>query len=269
MQIKTTGLVLKHRNIGENDRIVTFLTADLGVVEVSARGVKSVRSPLSGAAQLLAYSELCLYKGRQSYYILNSAETVTSFYELRLDVEKLALDTKFCQLAGCLSPGAETAGEFLRLLLNTLHLLQEGKLPARQLKSIFELRALSVGGFMPNLVGCTLCGEYQKPRMAFLPLEGLLLCGDCFPGSAYDREGTILAALPEPVLAAMRHIVFSQPERLFSFRLAGESLNQLSSVTEEYTLLHTEGVFKALELFHQMELPGPGAPTPNANGESQ
>lgn len=253
MQIKTKGLVLKHRNIGENDRIVTFLTSDLGVVEASARGVKSVRSPLSGAAQLLTYSELCLYKGRQSYYILDSAETITSFYQIRLDVEKLALASYFCQLAGCVSPGAETAGEFLRLLLNTLHFLQEDKLSPHQLKSIFELRALSIGGFMPNLVGCTLCGEYQKPQMAFLPLEGLLICGDCFPGSAYDRENGILMALPEPVLAAMRHIVFSQPERLFGFRLAGDSMNQLAAITEQYTLLHTEGVFKALELYHQMD----------------
>lgn len=254
MQIKTRGLALKQRNIGENDRIVTYLTADLGVIEVSAKGVKSVRSPLSGPTQLLAYSELCLFKGKQSYYILDSAETINAFYSLRLDVVKLALAGYFCELTGYLSPSAENAWDFLRLLLNSLHLLQEEKLSMPLLKSVFELRALSVGGFMPNLVGCADCGEYEKPRMAFLPLAGVLVCGDCFPSSAYDREDAIVAAMPAPVLAAMRHIVFSEPDRVFSFKLAGNSLTQLSRITEQFTLLHTEGKFKSLELFHQLEL---------------
>ena len=161
MQIKTRGIILKQRNIGENDRILTALTAELGIIEIAARGVKSVRSPLSSPSQILAYSEFCLFKGKQSYYIIDSAETVNTFYSLRLDVAKLALAVYFCDLAAYLSPGVESAPECLRLLLNTLHFLQEERQDAVLLKSIFELRILSVTGFMPDLVGCAQCGEFQ------------------------------------------------------------------------------------------------------------
>ncbi len=256
MQIKTRGLALKHRNIGENDRIVTYLTGDLGVIEACARGVKSVRSQLSGPTQLLSYAELCLFKGKQPYYILDSAGTINSFYSLRLDVAKLALAGYFAELTCCISPGLENAPDFLRLLLNTLHLLQEEKFSLPLLKSIFELRALSVGGFMPNLVGCAVCGEYEKPGMVFFPLEGILVCGECFPASPYNREDVLRHALPAPVLAAMRRIVFSELDRLFSFRLSGASLEQLSRITEGYVLLHTEGKFKSLDCYRQLQNAG-------------
>lgn len=252
MQLKTKGIILKQRNIGENDRILTVLSADLGLIEMAARRAKSTRSPLTGATQLLSYSEFCLYKGKQSYYIIDSAETINSFYSLRLDVVKLALAGYFCELTAYLSPTADNSADFLRLLLNTLHYLQEEKQEGALLKCIFELRALSIGGFMPNLVGCTECGEFEKPKMAFLPLEGILICGECFAESGYNRENIIKHAVPPSVLAAMRHIVFSEPERIFSFKLAGNSLGQLSRITENYTLLHTEGRFKSLDLYKSM-----------------
>lgn len=249
---KTKGLILRERGIGENDKMVTILTADLGIIEAAARRAKSVKSPLTAASQILAYSDFCLFKGKQSYYIIDSAETLNSFYSLRYDVEKLALAGYFCELADTLSPSAETAAEFLRLLLNTLHKLEEGRLSNEQLKSIFELRSLSVGGFMPDLVGCSECGSFDKSPMLFLPLEGVLFCGGCFQRNVPSGENTIKILLPPPVLAAMRHIVYSDAERVFSFRLAGDSLKKLSRITENYTLLHTEGKYKSLEIYHRL-----------------
>jgi len=253
VQIKTKGMVLSHRNIGENDRILTVLTEELGLVEMAARRVKSPRSPLSAATQLLTYSEFCLFKGKQSYYIIDSAETIEPFYKLRLDVRKLALAGYFCELAASLSPAAENAVDSLRLLLNSIHLLQEEKLPEEQIKAIFELRALSLGGFLPNLIGCDECGEFEREQMIFLPLDGILLCADCLAQSPRRREGMISFAAPAPVLAAMRHIVYSETDRMFAFKIAGESLEQLARITEHYVLLHTEAKSKSLEVYRSLK----------------
>lgn len=249
---KTKGIVLKQRNIGENDRILTLLTASMGLIEGAARRVKSPKSPLAAACQLFAYSEFCLFRGRQSYYIIDSAETLHSFYPLRMDVEKTALAGYFCELTDQLSPTPDNSGEILRLLLNTLHFLQEDKQENGWLKSLYELRVLSAAGFMPNLVGCAECGEYEKEGMLFLPLEGILICSDCFAASPYNRQNVIRAKLPPAVLAAMRHIVFSEPERLFSFRLTGSSLALFTRITEIYVRLHTEGKFPSLEVYRSL-----------------
>ena len=251
MLLKTKGLVLKARPIGENDKILRVLTAEMGMIEVAARRAKSTKSPLTAASQLMTYSEFCLYKGKQSYYIVDAAELLHPFYELRRDVEKLALAGYFCELADTLSPSAETAPEFLRFLLNTLSLLEEGRLPNEQLKAIFELRTLSLGGFLPNLVACAECGQFEREPMYFLPLEGVLVCGDCLAGSPYDSPDVIRALLPPPVLSAMRHIVYSEPDRVFSFRLVGDSLARLCRVAENYMRLHVEGKFKSLDIYKQ------------------
>lgn len=244
MQIKTRGIVLKQRNLGENDRVITILSDTLGLIEAIARDVKSARSVLAGAVQILGYNDFCLFKGRGGY-IVDSAESVASFYDLRLDVEKLSLAGYFCELTSQLcSTDDQHAPQFLKLILNTLHFLQEGTREAALLKCLFELRAMSIAGFMPNLICCSVCAEYEHEHMIFLPLEGILVCASCYKGGDTARFD-----LTPDVLAAMRFIVFSEFNRLFLFRVTGDSLTLLGEITESYTAIHTEGSFKSLEMY--------------------
>ncbi|HHY52234.1 MAG TPA: hypothetical protein GX499_03200 [Clostridiales bacterium] len=57
------------------------------------------------------------------------------------------------------------------------------------------------------------------------------------------------------VLAAMRHIIYSDPEKLFSFTLGEDSLNALYQVSEQYLLTQVEKSFSALELYHSCRTP--------------
>lgn len=252
MQLKTQGIILKQRNIGENDRVLTILTTDYGIIEAIARGIKSTRSALSASCQILSYSDFNLYKGK-SNYIINSAETINSFYSLRIDVVKIALAGYFCELTNYLSPTTDNANDFIKLILNCLYLLQENKKSEEILKAIFELRALTIGGFMPDLVGCTNCGEFEKELMYFLPLEGILVCEECLINSNKNRSNIIKFKAYPPVLSALRHIVFSSPQKVFSFKLSGDSLEQLCFITENYTLLHTEGKFNSLQIYKSLK----------------
>lgn len=249
MQIKTKALVLKQRNIGENDRILTLLTSDMGIIEATARSVKSTKSALSASCQLLSYSDFCLFKGK-SNYIVNSAETINNFYKLRLDVVKISLAGYFCELSSFLSPTHDNSWPVLRLLLNTLHLLEEDKKDMELLKSIFELRALAISGFMPDLVGCQSCGEYVKDSMFFLPVDGMIICSDCMS----DTLEMTKISLPLPVLMAMRHIVYSSDDKVFSFALKDEPVKWLSYITEQYMLHQTDAHFNSLEMYKTLKI---------------
>ena len=59
------------------------------------------------------------------------------FFELRSDIEKLALAQYFAELACELSPQDEQATDYLRLMLNALYMLAHDKKPAQQLKASF------------------------------------------------------------------------------------------------------------------------------------
>ena len=60
MQLKTNGMILKQRNIGENDRILTVLTQDAGLIEVCARRSRSPKKPLTEPTELVDYCSVCL-----------------------------------------------------------------------------------------------------------------------------------------------------------------------------------------------------------------
>lgn len=251
MQKKTKGMILKERNIGENDRILTVLTADRGLIEVCARRSRSPKSPLIGATQVLCYSEFCLFQGK-SYETVDSAEIIESFYDLRLDVVKLSLAGYFVQLCAFLSPTEENCAEVLRLLLNTCYFLEKETYSIAHLKPVFELRILSLSGFMPNVVACDRCAAYESDEMVFLPLYGRLMCKECYELSEYASPDTMCVHLHPAVLAAVRHIVFSPFEKLFSFQIPATCRRQLYDLAEVYTQMHTETELKSWTIFNTL-----------------
>ena len=61
--LTTRGLVLRTTEYKETDRILTVLSADHGLLTMKARGVRSNRSKLKGACQLLTYADIFAFNG--------------------------------------------------------------------------------------------------------------------------------------------------------------------------------------------------------------
>ena len=57
--------------------------------------------------------------------------------------------------------------------------------------------------------------------------------------------------LEEDALAAMRYIVAAPAKKLFSFRLEGKALQNLSRASELYVQAHAERHFSTLEYYKQ------------------
>ena len=248
MQLTIDGLVLRRRPLGQN-QLLTILTAQQGVLTAYVNQRGTMASKLSATTEVLCYSRFVLFQGK-SGYVVDKADSNRIFFGLRQDWDKLCLASYFAQLAAELCPFDEPAAEPLRLLLNTLHYLEKGSRDMRQLKALFELRLLTLTGFMPDLVGCRCCSEYEKPEMLFFPNEGDLCCADC------TRESSAVGGIKVSpgVLAAMRHILYTGPEKLFSFVLGEEGLDALYQVSERYLLTQVEKSFSALELYNSCRI---------------
>lgn len=226
VQLQTQGLIIREQAVGESDRLVTVLTKDEGVVRAFARRAKNLKDSKHAATGLLCYSRLNLYKGREKY-IINDAFPIEVFFGLRKDIMALALGQYFCSLSAELVPEGVESGEYLRLVLNALHFLCQGKKPPALLKPIVELRMLSVAGFMPDLVGCAHCGAYEALPMVFSPQEGTIRCQSC------GGQGLPLSPA---ALTAMRHIVYSDFIKIFSFSIPDGPCGELSQAAEAYTV---------------------------------
>lgn len=240
MQIATTGLVLRQVKLGEADQILTLLTPDLGVISASAKGSLQLKNKLFSASGMFCYSEFSLTSGR-SHYFVESAQVKKVFHGISESVEGMCLATYMAEIAIALSPAPPEAEAQLRLLLNSLYMIGQKKLPMRQLKTIYELRAMSMAGYQPDLLACADCGRYDGGEFYFDPVEGNLLCADCADKARH------IPNLDTGALYALRHICLAEDRKLFSFTLAPASLKNLSRVSEQYLLAHLEHGLKSLD----------------------
>ena len=88
--LKAKGIVIKETQYNDNDKILTVLTDEYGKISCIAKGAKKTNSSLLAPCQFLVCSEFVLYKGTNFYHI-NSAEIIDTFYNLRIDYDKLQI----------------------------------------------------------------------------------------------------------------------------------------------------------------------------------
>ncbi len=253
MTVKTKAIVLKHTFLSENDKMLHLLSKDYGLIEAKARDVKRIRGPLLSSTEDCCYSEFCLFSGR-SGYIVNSADRLENFFGLRNDITKMALASYLCELTDYLTPTAENAEVFLRLLCNSLYLLASDKRTPEFLKPIYEFRAMSESGFTPNLVGCDHCGAYESDLMFFYPLEGIMLCDTCNKEELLSEVEQPCFRIPRNVLAVLRHILFSEIDKIFNFKANPDTLKYVDSITEYYAKAYLERTLKTLDFYHSLKL---------------
>lgn len=244
MHIKTNGLIIKEQNIGEADRLITILTKDHGLIRAFVRGAKNIKSRSLSSTQLLCYSDLALFKRKDSY-VVDSAEPIEVFFDLRNDIERLSIALYLAEVSAELSPQEENAQEYLRLLLNALYLLCRGKRNPLIIKSALELRALCESGYMPDLLACSKCGEYESETMYFEVSIGTLLCEKC------GEEGRAIR-ISKGVVSAMRYIIYSEIDKVFDFNLSQNGAKLLSNVTERYLIEQTQRNYKALDFYYSV-----------------
>lgn len=247
MQIKTQALVIKEQTVGESDRLVTLLTRDEGVVRAFARRAKNLKDSRNSATGLLCFSRLNLHKGRDKY-IIGDAFPVETFFGLRQDITRLALAQYFCELALETVPEGVESEDYLRLVLNALHFLSKGERDEEILKPIVEMRMLSLAGYMPDLVYCAQCGAYEADRMYLKIARGALFCQDC-----YIDNGETAMPLSRGALTAMRHIIYSDFEKIFSFNLTGAARQELLAASEAYTVHVLQKRPKTLDFYNALK----------------
>lgn len=249
--ITVEGIVLKERFVGEQDKFIDVLTKDNGVVELSVKGARKINGKSGSSTQLFAYSRFCVNKrGERSF--LNSAEPIHIFYGLRDSLVKISLASYFAEILRFCIKSDSNGGDILRLFLNTLHYLENGQRDTVLLKSIFELRLLSDIGFMPDVVACRCCGVFE-PRVLFFALDGSgFFCADC-----YEKNSAAgYMKLELPALSAVRHIVLSDLDRLFNFRISERTQERLSELSEVLLLTHTERNFTTLDFYKSIAKTG-------------
>ena len=247
MHISTQGLVLREVNYKESDKLLTVLTAEGGKRTVKARGCRRKGSPLAAAAQLLVYSDMTLFEYRD-YFTLNEAESLQQFWRVRSDLERLSLASYFAEVMEAVAVEGRPDPPALSLILNSLYALDRLNRPLELVKAAFELKLMCLEGYEPLLDACAVCGAPEPESPLFHLNEGVLCCAACGEGGGASRP------LDAVSLAAMRHVVYGDPKRLFSFSMNGESMALMARACEDFLLTQLDRGFRTLDFYKQLDM---------------
>ncbi len=142
---KTTGVVIKRRNVGEADRLLTVFTKHHGKITIKAKGVRKISSRRSGHIELLNLVSMSLYKGRV-VSTLTEVETIDNFSNIKENLKSCGLAYHVCELIDSLCAENQENYQVFSLLCDVLSKLEESN-DHTELISVFEKELLNALGF--------------------------------------------------------------------------------------------------------------------------
>ncbi len=119
MELKTDALLLRAVDFGENDKMVTLLTADRGKLGAGMKGVKKANARLRFAAQPFCFAEYVLAEKSGRHTVI-SASLYDGFFPLREDVGKYFAAAVVCEACDKLAYEGMPCGELLVAAVSAL-----------------------------------------------------------------------------------------------------------------------------------------------------
>ena len=186
---KTEAIVIKRTNLGEADRIITFLSPTEGKFKAVARGVRRIKARMAGHLELFSRTGLMVAKGRR-LDVITSARLVSYPESLLNNFGALQKGYLLAEIVDKLLDEHEPHPDSYSLLQECLQALSEGADPAG-VELYFRLRLLDDLGYRPVLQECVVChAALGEERLHFDPELGGIVGSECRPGALAQAMST-------------------------------------------------------------------------------
>lgn len=143
--IRLEGIILKRRNLGEADRILTVFSYQKGKISVLAKGVRKITSRRAGNVELLNRVTMYLHQAK-TFLILTEAISLDTYQKLKGDLTLSTYAFHIMELVDKLTAENQENRIVYEDLVNVLQRLSRN--PRQILVRAFEAKILSNLGFI-------------------------------------------------------------------------------------------------------------------------
>lgn len=226
--LRTQALVLKRRNFGEADRLLTLLTPQHGKRSAIAKGARKPASRKTGHVELFTLTEVLIVKGR-NLDILTQAEMLKPYLPIRQDLTRGAYANYAAELLDRFTYDDDDDRRMLFTLLERTfdHLCVDDD--PRRVMRFYEMRLLDIVGFRPELHECVVTRNDVQPEDQFFSYE---------EGGVVSQEGAAhssgLVPLPMVTLKVLRHLQRSRYDEIATLTLSDALHSDLERVILGY-----------------------------------
>lgn len=209
-----TGIVIKAEPIGEYDRRVVLLTKERGKISAFAKGSRRPGNRLMAPTNPFSFGQFKLFAGRNSY-TMSDAEITNYFEELRQDFAGAYYGMYFLEICDYYTRENNDETGMLKLIYQSLRALAASNFDNRLVRSVFELKSVMINGEFPGV-------------------------------SAQD-------VLMESTAYTVDYIMKTPVEKLFSFQVKTEVLEELGLYSRKICQRTMDRNFKSLEILENIE----------------
>jgi len=227
---RTHGIIIKRRDFGEADRLVTIITPQHGKLDVIAKGARKPTSAKTGHVELFTRADMLVHRGRD-FGILTQSQMLESYLPLRENLERGA----YANYAGELLDRFTIEGDddlkpmydHLDTTLTRLCTTSDPRLVIRY----FELHLLDFAGFRPELQECVFTHDPLQPEDQFFSYaEGGVVSLHA------AKHGTSLVPISLDSLKLLRHLQRSSFEKVALLQISTSLHNDLERLMLGYII---------------------------------
>lgn len=216
-EIVTPAVVVRTRAFGESDKIVTFLTRDLGKIAGIAKGAQRSKRRFVNVLEPFTHVDVTLRLRQGSdLAFVNACVLRAAPISIARDLAKFAYASYVLELTDRMVREREAGPETYELVRDAIAHLEQDEAEPGVLRA-FELQLLRLTGYEPELDRCRRCSTAVAvgTMMYVHPARGGVLCIRCRgEGRAYQASQLVLARL---IALQQAHFGSGDRER---FRLA-------------------------------------------------
>lgn len=226
--IKTSGIILNSRPMGEYDRIVGIFTEDLGRIDCIAKGARSFKNRFGGSLEPFTHCRLGLFRKRHgSFFRIESADIVASFSEVREDLDLLLHSSSMVDVLRKITPLEDPNRSIFALLLRSLERISAGD-HIDNILFFYQIQILNLCGLGLRFDGCVKCSRaVAAPTITVSIAEGGLICPVCIAKTG--SRGILTSGGTIAVMRRWQTLVSSHISR---FRLAESIKSEMRGILD-------------------------------------
>lgn len=198
--IKTSAIIIRTVDFGDNDRMLTLLTKDLGLLSAKVKAAKKQTSKLFCSSSLFCCGEYEFYE-RSGFHGVRGCTIKHSFQKLSEDYDAYSAACFIADAAGKVAQEGFSDPKLYALVINALYALETKAAEPGTVLCYFIQRLLYLEGVYPSPESCAVCGDEKVTR--FSALHGGFICEKC--GKAFG--GTRVSEFSLNALKSMADIV--------------------------------------------------------------
>lgn len=117
--LSTHAIILGHKNLGENDKMIFLYSREIGKCRVIAKGARKINSKFTGHLETLNFANVDLYFGPRNI-ILREIITIKNFKKIRENFEKTSSAIQIAKITNELLYDDQKIDELINLIQETL-----------------------------------------------------------------------------------------------------------------------------------------------------